>query len=261
MVRALLVQAAPAPGEPTQNALRAVRILEEHPDIDLAVFPELFLSGYRLDGVVSVALSPAGPELEHIANAARAMATAVVVGFAERTGDGIANSAACIDRDGRSAGVYRKAYLFGNERRAFIAGDELLLVELAGRRVGPMICFDVEFPEIARALTMSGAELLVTVSANMEPYYAVHELHARARALDNRRPHLYVNRIGSEAGFRFVGGSRAVDPSGEVTAQAASDDEALLTVDVPEPEHVAEVDYPRLLRPPLPVVGGAPGGS
>jgi predicted amidohydrolase len=50
------------------------------------------------------------------------------------------------------AGVYRKTHLFGEERERFVPGDSLAPVELAGRRLGPMICFDVEFPEVARTL-------------------------------------------------------------------------------------------------------------
>ena len=71
-----------------------------------------------------------------------------------------------MDRRGNLAGVYRKTHPFGDERKVFAAGDELL-VDLNGVRVGIMICFDVEFPEVARSLAVAGADLLITISANM----------------------------------------------------------------------------------------------
>ena len=66
---------------------------------------------------------------------------------------GVANSAFCVDERGTIAAVYRKVQLYkGGESEAFVAGDELLVVELRRIRIGLMICFDVEFPEVARAL-------------------------------------------------------------------------------------------------------------
>ena len=54
-----------------------------------------------------------------------------------------------------------------------------------------MICFDVEFLEVAR--TPEGADLPVTVSANMSPFGRDHGVFATAHALEHGPPHLYVN--------------------------------------------------------------------
>jgi predicted amidohydrolase len=210
-----------------------VAVLGAHRDVEIAVFPELFLGGYDLSLVGQSARSPDSPELQSIAAAAAAASTAVVVGFAERAEDGsFFNSVACIDRDGSLAGLYRKRRLFGSEPDAFQAGDEHRVVRLAGLDVGPMICFDVEFPEPARELAAAGAELLVTASANMAPFGPDHEVATRARALENRLPHLYTNGVGAIGGLRLVGGSRSVDASGVVLAEAGSDEEALLVVPI-----------------------------
>lgn len=210
-----------------------MEILGAHPDVEIAVFPELFLGGYDLSLVPQSARAPDSPELNSIAAAAAAASTAVVVGFAERAEDGsLFNSVACIDRDGSLAGVYRKTRLFGAEPDVFRAGDEQRVVRLTGLDVGPLICFDVEFPEPAREVAAAGAELLVTISANMAPFWPDHEVATRARALENRLPHLYTNGVGAIGGFQLVGGSRSVDPSGVVLAEAGSVEEALLVVPV-----------------------------
>jgi predicted amidohydrolase len=258
-VLALLAQLAPASGDVNRNVARLEEVVHEHDGVDLAVFPELFLSGYEPARADELACAADSEELERVRNAAAASATAVIVGFCERTDQGaVANSAACIDVDGSLAAVYRKTHLFAeDERRAFCAGDELFVVTLAGRRVAPMICFDMEFPEPARALCREGAELLVTASANMAPYGSDHDLAARARALENRRPHLYVNRVGSSGGRQFLGGSRAIDAYGRVTASASAGTgahELLLEVEVPQMSDTSgDVDYLQHVRRDLPV--------
>src|SRR2546423_49344 len=160
-MKVLLAQLGSVLHEPHANAARAVAAVEAHPDVDLAVFPELFLSAYDLRSLDETAISSEGDEIAAVARASASAGTAVVVGFAERlAGGAVANSAACIDRDGTLAGVYRKTQLFGGEREVFRPGEELRLVRLAGLLVAPLICFDVEFPEPVRALAVAGAELL-----------------------------------------------------------------------------------------------------
>lgn len=254
-MNALLAQLESVLRDPPANAERAVSILEAHPDVELAVFPELFLSAYDLGSLDETALAADGEELGAVAAAAARVGTAVVVGFAERLGGGVvADSAACIDRDGSLAAVYRKVQLFGDERAVFRAGDDLFLARLAGVLVGPLVCFDVEFPETARALALAGAELLVTVSANMDPYGDEHELATRARALENRLPLLYANAVGEQCGLRFVGRSRSVGTRGEVLTQAADEEELMVAPVGRAGAGAQEVDYLRQLPGRLSVV-------
>lgn len=253
-MQVLLGQCEPVPGDAPANARAIAEALSKHPGADLAVFPELFLSGYDLEAIADRAVSPDDPVLAGIGEQARAASAAIVVGFAEDLTDGrIANAVACFDTDGSRQATYRKTHLFGAEAGVFTAGDELVTTQLAGRRVAPMICFDMEFPEPARALARAGADLLVTVAANMEPYEADHHLAARARALDNRLPHVYVNRTGAEGGFRFVGGSLVAALDGaEVCKLGPRPQTSLVRVDL-DRDPAPQVDYLRLARPELPV--------
>jgi predicted amidohydrolase len=256
-VLALLAQLESVLRDPRANAARAAEALAAHPEADVAVFPEMFLSAYDLGSLDETARPANCDELAAVAEAAGSTATAVVIGFAERDGDGsLFNSVACIDRDGTPTGVYRKTQLFAAERKVFRAGRELRIVRLAGLSAAPLICFDIEFPELPRALARAGAELLVTASANMEPYASDHDLATRARALENRLPHLYANAVGTIGGLGFVGCSRSVASSGEVLAEAGAG-EALLVAPVGEAGTGDEnIDYLRHLPGPLPVVAG-----
>src|SRR5918994_5106747 len=114
-MKALLAQLACRIGDLEGNAERAVDALAAHPEADIAVFPELYLSGYTYRHLDRVARTVKDRELEGVASAAAEVGTAVVIGFAERTAEGVANSVACIDRDGSVPAVYRKTYLFGPE--------------------------------------------------------------------------------------------------------------------------------------------------
>jgi predicted amidohydrolase len=254
-LQALLAQLESVPGDPRANVARAVAALEEHPNVELAVFPELYLTTYDLPSVERTALAVGGDELSELAAAASRTATAVVAGFAERLDDGrVANSAACIDRDGSLAAVYRKTQLFAREQDVFCPGEELCVVPLAGRLVAPLICFDVEFPELARSLALAGADLLVTVSANMEPYADVHELASRARALENHLPHVYVNAVGTVPPHTFVGRSRSVSATATVIAEAEAGEELLVAAVGASGAPSAAVDYLRQLPGRVPVV-------
>lgn len=259
-----LAQLRPRLRETEVNVDTVRRVVAEHPEADLAVFPELFLSGYTVTDIDELALLQDGPELESLADVARESSTALIIGAAERVGDVVANSAVCVDERGEVVAVYRKVQVYGGkESNAFVVGDELLVVELCGLKIGLMICFDVEFPEVARSLARAGAEMLVTISANMEPFGNDHAVFASARALENGLPHAYVNQVGpGENGLIFTGGSSIVSPDGQAVARADSLAEAVLEsrLTFPMKSSVRE-DYLSQLRSPLPEVRSLQSGA
>lgn len=230
------------------------KVITEHPKADVAVFPELFLSGYTTYRLDELAIDSEGAPIERIAEIAKDNSTAVIFGAPERFGNGYANSAIYIDRNGMLAGIYRKAHLYGAESDAYLPGDELLIVDIEGWKVGLMICFDVEFPEVARVLARAGADLLVTISANMEPFERDHRVFSTARALENGVPHVYVNQVGLGEEFTFTGGTLAVSVDGDLLAEAGSVGEKVvdLELDLPAKSSVRP-DYLGQLRSPLPV--------
>jgi len=251
-VRAALAQLRPEPRDVAANVARVRESLARCEAVDLLLLPELFLSGYELADPEAVSVPLDGPEVEDMREAARESGSALIVGAAERVDYGVANSAICINRLGELAGVYRKTHLFGAEADVFVDGRELVTLELDGRRLGLMICFDVEFPEVARTLALRGADLLVTISANPSVFRRDHDVFVAARALENGLPHLYVNRVGKQHGFVFAGSSMAIDPEGRVLALAGPEDEDLLVTDVGEAGRRDErTRYLDLVRPSL----------
>jgi predicted amidohydrolase len=266
-VSAALAQLRPALRD-TRESLEVMRRgVREHGDADLVVFPELFLSGYTTSKPEELALDLDGPQIGTVTRLARESSTAVIFGAPERVSAGVANSAICVDRDGTLAGSYRKTHLFGSEREAYVAGDELLIVNLDGTRVGLMICFDVEFPEVARALAKAGADLFVTISANMDPFGRDHDVFATARALENGVPHLYVNQVGRGEAFTFAGGTTIVSADGDRLAGAGAAKQAMvrhrLDLSARSAQRPKDLrpDYLKEMRGTLPVVERARRGT
>jgi deaminated glutathione amidase len=138
------------------------------------------------------------------------------------TRDVVYNAAAVIGPDGDVLGTYRKTHLFPGERQWATPGDDVLVVPTPHGRLGSVICFDGDFPELVRIEAGLGAEVVVRPSAFLRAA-DIWELTTRARAYDN---HVYVvapNAVGVDpGGFVYFGNSLIVGPTGEVLARGTS---------------------------------------
>jgi predicted amidohydrolase len=170
-------------------------------------FPELFLTGYNLGSALKLLAEPIdGPSVNQLSDIARRHGVGLIVGMPESDGKRVFNSAVAVDSKGRIAGVGRKLQLFGKlEPQIFTPGDSLTIVTMGAIRIGLMICYDVEFPELARALTRNGAEVICVPTANMSPYVEVPTTLVRARALENGIPVVYANLCGMEGDLTYTG--------------------------------------------------------
>uniref|UniRef100_A0A7S1T8W6 CN hydrolase domain-containing protein n=1 Tax=Tetraselmis chuii TaxID=63592 RepID=A0A7S1T8W6_9CHLO len=206
----------------------------------LVVFPELFLCGYdcskeQLQEGAAVGLD--SDSLTRVAALAAELRVAVALPYAELASQSrLFNSCALFDATGALAANYRKVNLWGAwEKSTFCAGgpEELRCthLKLAGDvvvRVGLAICYDLEFPEVARSLAVQGAELLLVPTAlGAGPLDAATPLRTLpTRALENHVFVAYANLEGpalgatTQAVASFVGRSAIVGPDGEDIARA-----------------------------------------
>ncbi|MBC7882075.1 MAG: carbon-nitrogen hydrolase family protein [Anaerolineae bacterium] len=187
---------------------------------ELLIFPELFLSGYNIgDAAWKLAEPLDGSSLKHACEIARNHHIALLFGYPEREGAQVYNSSVLIDSTGMQVSNYRKMHLFGSEeRRLFMPGDQFVLHTMNGWQLGLLICFDIEFPESARALALQGAQLLVIPTAITDTRIA--EITIPARALENQLFIAYINRTGTEDDLTYSGKSCIVGPDGTVLASA-----------------------------------------
>lgn len=211
--------------------------------VDLLVFPELSLTGYRLFHLTSrVALPPSAPELRRLAEAAGPMA--VVVGFVEESDRGMLHNTAVLLADGKPALLHRKLYLptYGifQDVRFFRAGRRLDLATLPWGRMGMLICEDLWHPELARRLAAAGARLLIVPSAGpgrigtgeLPANHEAWEMLTRSTALIDTCWVVYCNRVGWEEGAFYPGGSHVVRPGGELVERAPLLEEHLLVTEI-----------------------------
>jgi len=200
---------------------------------DLIIFPEMFLTGYNAgDSVFELAETSAGPSAQKAGRIAGECDIAMLYGYPERSGDRVYNSAAFIGRQGSLLANYRKTHLYGREEnRLFHKGDSLLLANLAGLKIGILICYDVEFPEAVRTLAAAGADLIAVPTALMKPYCRVARQVVAARAYENGVYLAYVNRCGVEGHLEYCGLSCVIGPDGGEIIRADAG-EALLFADI-----------------------------
>ncbi|MEW1718768.1 carbon-nitrogen hydrolase family protein [Streptomyces sp. NPDC093109] len=201
----------------------------------LLVCPEMFLTGYALGDAVPRLAEPAdGPGAAAVARIAVRHGIAVLYGYPERDGERdsrkIYNSAQLVAADGNRLANYRKTHLFGRfEREWFTPGEHpVVQAELAGLRLGIMICYDVEFPENVRAHALAGTDLLLVPTAQMHPFRFVAESMVPVRAFESQMYVAYVNRTGQEGEFEFIGLSCLAAPDGATRVRAGHGEELLL---------------------------------
>lgn len=167
---------------------------------DIAVFPEMWSTGYRIPedstGLQADAVPADGPFVSAFGEAARELGMAVCITFLERYDPSPRNSLCIFDRFGRRCLDYAKVHTcdFGEERR-LTPGDGFFTACLDTERgpvkVGAMICYDREFPESARVLMLEGAEIVLVPNACPMEINRISQL--RARAFENMMGMVTVN--------------------------------------------------------------------
>lgn len=205
-------------------------------DADLIVFPELALTGYPPEDLV---LRPGfmratEAALDELAREVHGID--VLVGHPRAEGEKRFNSVSWL-REGAVIGTYDKwdlpNYAVFDERRYFVPGHSPLVVEVAGVKVGVIICEDMWTPEAARAAREAGAQIIV--SPNASPYFeGKHEDRAEilsARHGETGLPLIYLNCVGGQDELVFDGHSMAIDGLGELSGPAPLCQEVLLCVD------------------------------
>jgi predicted amidohydrolase len=212
-------------------------------NVQLIVFPEMYLTGYALQDALQHAQLPDGPFLTEVRQMAKHDRMAIALGYPEldRQSGKIYNSICLVDKDGSLRGIQRKTHLYGNEKALFQAGDKIQSFDTSLGRIGIMICYDLYFPETARSLALTGAEIILAPSADWFPLDKLVDRLITARAAENSVYVLYCNRVGNEAEFHFFGRSRILDPRGGTLGEATEHEELLTgEVDLTLVSHVRE---------------------
>jgi predicted amidohydrolase len=221
-----LAQVEPATLDKQENLRKLDAFAERaaNAGADLVVFPELSLTGYACgDAFFDVAEPVPGPSTLHVCEVARDLGLHVVWGMPERGLPGVIYNAAVLVGPEGHIGTWRKHVLPGHatdlggagafpDRRFFRSGSRSPVFDTAIGRIGLMVCYDIFFPEIARLLTLKGADLLVGISGSPSFERPIFEPLVLARAMENTIPFAYCNLAGAEGEIAYWGGSRLIGP-------------------------------------------------
>jgi predicted amidohydrolase len=221
-----------------EKNLEKMESLLESVSADLIVLPELAASGYLFNSeeeVKKIAENPEnGPTATLFQKLAKRHNTSYVIGFAEKTENGIYNSAMLVNPDA-SIHIYRKTHLFYEEKKWFKAGDTGFKVFNAKNnvKVGLMICFDWIFPESARSLALAGAQIIVHPANLVLPWCQQAML---TRSLENGVFSATSNRTGKEKNgekvLNFTGMSQIIDTKGQVIHRMNKVEESVFVTEI-----------------------------
>ncbi|MEO1574694.1 MAG: carbon-nitrogen hydrolase [Pseudomonadota bacterium] len=266
VLTAAAVQMSPS-DDREDNLKRALALCAEAADrgARLIVLPELFLGHYfcqRPDAAQFARAQPIpGPATEALGQFAAERDVAIVASLFERRAPGLYhNTVAVLDGARGLVGTYRKMHIpddpgYG-EKFYFTPGDQgFRTFDLAGARVGTLICWDQWFPEAARLTALRGADILVYPTAiGWHPYEkeshgaAQHDAWRtiqRSHAIANGCFVMAVNRAGFEpapdgdSGIEFWGQSFVAGPDGQVLCEAPAAGESVLVAEL-NLDHIRE---------------------
>ncbi|MCG9709498.1 carbon-nitrogen hydrolase [Pseudoalteromonas sp. Isolate3] len=196
-----------------------------------------------------------GPSTDTLGALAKELNVVIVSSLFEKRATGLYhNTAVVLETDGSIAGKYRKMHIPDDpgfyEKFYFTPGDlGFQPIQTSVGKLGVLVCWDQWFPEAARLMAMSGAEILIYPTAiGWDPRDEKDEqtrqkdawvISQRAHAVANGVPVISCNRVGHESdpsgqseGIQFWGNSFIAGPQGEILVEANNSDEQLLVVEL-----------------------------
>lgn len=262
------------PGANTAKAIDHLRLLKKQ-GVDLAVFPEAYLTGYcveAMDDARKIAIDARSKYIEEIRLTCEGLDMMAVVGFAElgseleawgsgqgndhndttalrnttpsipesrtpdlssspkpRASNPVFNSAALFE-PGQETRFYRKSHLpeLGLDKFVCRGHGPLDVFDTRLGKIGILICFDFRMPEACRVLALKGAQILVLPTNWPEGAEITADYTPITRATENRIFVATCDRVGEENGFKFIGRSKIIEPSGKVLASAGDKEETIV---------------------------------
>ena len=216
--------------DPAENVRRAEDAINRNPGADLYVLPEMFSTGFCT-------------QPEGIAEPVENQTVSWMKAKASQTGAAIAGSIA-VHEDGKyynrshfvtpdgNITTYDKKHLFtfGGEHKRFTAGSERVIVTYKGFRILLEICYDLRFPVWSR--NKGDYDMIIYVASWPTPRVEAWKALLTARAIENQCYVVGVNRVGDDPGTNYCGGSRVIDPYGQIMAECEDGKEMEATANV-----------------------------
>ncbi|MDG6218885.1 MAG: carbon-nitrogen hydrolase family protein [Candidatus Thermoplasmatota archaeon] len=206
---------------------------------DLIVFGELTLTGYHCkDELRSLAEPVDGPSIKTLKAITEKTKKHIIFGMPLRDEmiTGLIHNAAVLIQPNGKVHIYKKWFLptFGpfEEKIFFDEGQTLPVFKTDIGTIGLCICYDIYFPELTKAFSLQGADIIVCISASPSVTRTYFETILPARAIENTTFVIYSNIVGNQENLVFWGGSQAYDPLGNQLVKAPYFKESLISFDL-----------------------------
>jgi len=263
-----LAQISVRVGDLWGNARKILAVVQQARDlgVDVLTFPELIVTGYPPEDLL---MRPrfVRDNMKVTRELARQIQGLVaVIGFVDRTAEGLRNAVAVVQR-GIMSVVYHKIHLpnYGvfDEKRYFVPGSQAKVFVCNGVRFAISICEDIWVPDVTRIQAQEGGAQII-LNASSSPYYAgkrtEREEMLANRARENHCHIAYVNLVGAQDELVFDGNSMVFDSDGNVIARAKQFEEDLLIADLelekeqrrPQSVPPPPIDLKRSFKPEVP---------
>ncbi len=187
-VRAAAVQIRPISRDVKKTIVQGVRLVKQaaEKEADIICLPEHWLP----EEIIPTPINPI-PGFQALAEEYH---VPVVAGaFFERVKGKNRLSSPVIGPNGDLLGRQFKVHLFGGEKKLAMAGDTYGVFKVGDYRVGVLVCYDVDFPEASRILTLNGADLLLCPSRIIRHGIGPWQQYLTVRSLENRIPIIAPN--------------------------------------------------------------------
>ena len=211
------------------------------------LLPELSDTGFSMN--LDTIAADGGRSVAWARDMAREHGWTIQIGHAERDPAGKGRNCATIATPTGMTATYQKVYPMSilAEGRHYVAGHHLLIQDVQGVSVAPMICYDLRFPELFRLASVAGAELFALGACWPIPRIAHWRSLLIARALEGQAWVLGCNRVGTDPNLSYGGTSMIISPEGEVIAEADQSEECVLSATL-------DVESARKFREQFPVL-------
>lgn len=231
----------------------------------IAVIGECYLTGYRTDQYLekyAVLLEPTDPYVDQLAQLSHSLGIHVVIGSAaRRTERGPVHNSALVFGPQGYIGAYDKVHL-GNlvfddgrrydETQFFTAGTEIPVFTTSIGVLGIQICRDNRYPEMSRAQTLQGADVIINITAPDPAATKFWEAATYVRATENQIWYVMASIVGRQGPDTYSGTSRVIGPDGVEHARASgeTEDDIVVTLDFDQTRRAREANQVLQYRAP-----------
>lgn len=215
------------------NCKAADKAIDANAGSELYVLPEMFSTGF--------ATKPAGIaeadgySLHWMKAKAKAVGAAICGSVATEADGRFYNRFYFVEPGEVTSYDKRHLFTYSGEDKAFTSGTERPIIEYGGFRILPEVCYDLRFPVWARNggyNTKDHYHIIIYVASWPETRQQAWDTLLRARAIENQCYVVGVNRVGSDPGNRYAGGSVIIDPWGSTLASCKNGEVGAATADV-----------------------------